>query len=120
LDNFITDDSVVQLLELTFKNNNEKKFYEAYPDARDAAFVPPYPEIACKELGYPKVKIEKEHQTATSGDQEMPGRAEPSTNNMPTNSVLGTDKDPIILDGDSSTDDSVDTTNDALALYLPV
>jgi len=57
LDNYITDDSIVQLVQHTFRHK-EKSFYRSFPEARDAVFVPPYPPMACRELGYPETKVD--------------------------------------------------------------
>ena len=85
MDNYITDDSIVQLVDLGFKSKEGQTFYDAFPNARDAVFVPPYPEMACTKLGYPRivVKQEKESEVSSAPDTEAQQHHRGGTSNDP-------------------------------------
>lgn len=55
LDHYLTDETVIRLLQKTWNKPVNHKFYDtSTAKVRDAFFSRPYPEIASKMLGYPE------------------------------------------------------------------
>lgn len=59
LDHYLCDDTIVQLIQNTWKGSRDKTFYAAITQSvRDAIFSKPYPKIASFMLGFPTENVE--------------------------------------------------------------
>ena len=60
LDHYLTDDTIVGLLERTWRGSLSKDFYKVLeskiPVVKDPIFSRPYPFVASYMLGYPRVR----------------------------------------------------------------